>query len=74
MITAHYINPLHQYGKIEFDLVIGDLYRENKKFKEDVTDDELFEEVVRVLQELEIDTDAEAFEVIIDSPPSRKAE
>jgi hypothetical protein len=64
MYKAHYINPLIQYGRIDFTLVIEDdegivpTYRLEKSFLESVTAEELdqiaAQEIERILAEQEL--------------------
>ena len=53
MIKAHYINPLMQYWKLEFDLVIESEtlgnQRVTRKFNDDVTEAELIEDAAKVV-------------------------
>lgn len=78
MYTAHYINPLSQFGCIEFDLVIKDTdnvlpsYRIHKSFDALITEEELAaiadSEISRILEEQQIDSANKQVSVIIDFP------
>lgn len=77
MIQFEYINPLKQYGKVEYDLILTDsedpifYYRFGRKFNALVSQQELADEGRRTILQLEADLVAQAIaapkEVLIQS-------
>ena len=76
MIHAHFINPLFQFGKKEFDLLLKDegdnvLSRSHFSFSENVTEQELESraaESVAIYKEENPDIDDSVIETSVDLP------